>query len=176
MMLEGVLGALITPALLHALVHRMETGRKCGIRETLAAGVNRWANVFAARFVSGFWVLLGIVLLVVPGLYWMVRYSLTDEVATLDAPRSASKVMNRSAELTRGYGWKIFGVALLGSIVVLGAQFVAGMFIGLVDQWAFAAAMNCVADVAYRFYVPLLLLVYLGVRGHEAEDQVLTGS
>jgi len=52
---------------------------------------------------------------------------------------------------------------------VLGAQFVAGMVAGLVDQWAVSAAIDCAADVAYRFYVPLLLLVYLRVGGREAK-------
>lgn len=173
MIVEGIFGALVTAALLSALQHKIETGRDLGVREALARGLRRWGAVFGARFRSGLLIALGLVLLVVPGLIWTVKYSLTDEVATLDVDRSSGRVLNRSAELTRGHGWKVFGVGLLATIPVVTLQFAGGMAAGLAESWVVTALMDCVTNVVYRFFTPVMLLVYLGLggqpRGEESE-------
>jgi hypothetical protein len=160
-LLEGIFGSLVTAALLSGLAHKIRTGRDLGVRGSLSAGVERWGSVLGVRVRSGFMVVVGIFLLVVPGIVWMVRYSLTDQVATLE--RSASRTMNRSVDLVRGHGWKVFGVGLLGFITVLLPQFAGAMLAGLADSWIVTALIDCVNDVVYRFFVVLMLLVYLGI-------------
>ena len=156
---------LVTAALLHALLHKIRTGRDLGVGAALSRGVKRWGNVFGARFRSGLYILVGILLLVVPGVMWMVKYALTDEIAALDPDRSSSRVLGRSAELTRGHGWTIFAVSLLSAIPVGVLQLGGGMVSGLVDSWVVASLVDCVTDVVYRFFVPVMLLVYLGAGG-----------
>jgi hypothetical protein len=165
MIIEGILGSLVTAALLAALNHKIQTGRDLGVREALSRGLRRWGSVFGARFLTGLRIGLGILLLVVPGVIWMVKFSLTDEVAALEIDRSAGRVMNQSAELTRGHGWKILGVGLLSAIPVLLIQFAGGMASSLAGSWVVTALVDCVADVVFRFFVPVMLLVYLGLGG-----------
>ena len=162
MLVENVFGSLVTAALLTALAHKIKTGRDMGVREAFSRGVAHWGRVFGARFRSGLYIGLGLLLLVVPGVIWLVKYSLTDEVVTLEVNRSASRVLSRSAELTQGRGWKIIAVGLLAAIPVLGLQFAGGMVSALSGSWVVTALVDCVGDVGFRFFVAVMLLVYLG--------------
>jgi hypothetical protein len=162
---ESVFGALVTAALLHALSHKIRTGRDLSVREAFARGSRRWGSVFGARFRAGLWVLLGLLALVVPGLMWLVKYALTDEIATLEVNRSSKRVLNRSAELTRGYGWKICGVGLLAFLPVVTLQVAGGVVSGLAGSWVVTALLDSVNDVVYRFLTAVMLLIYLGLDG-----------
>lgn len=172
----SVFGSLVTAALLHALHHKIRTGHDLGVREALSRGAKRWGNVFSARFRSGLYILGGLLLLVVPGLMWIVKYALTDEIATLDPDLSASRVLPRSAELTRGHMWKICGVGLLAFLPVFTFQFAGGVASGFADSWVVTAVIDCVSDVVYRFLVAVSLLVYLGLNDRaEAAGHVPAG-
>jgi hypothetical protein len=159
---ESVFGPLVTAALLVALVHKIRTGRAMRFGKAFARGFKHWGSVFGARFRSGLFIGLGLLLFVVPGLIWTVKYSLTDEIATFEVDRSSTRVLSRSAELTKGRAWKIFAVGLLAAIPVMGLQFAGGVVSGLTASWVVTALVDCVADVGYRFFVAVMLLVYLG--------------
>ncbi|MEP7119794.1 MAG: hypothetical protein ABJE95_02745 [Byssovorax sp.] len=162
MMGESVFGSLVTAALLVALAHKIKTGRDLEVREALSRGFKSWGRVFGARFRAGLYICAGLLLLIVPGVIWTVKYSLTDEIAVLEVDRSGDRIMARSAELTQGRWWKIFAVGLLTMILVTAFQLAGGMVSGLVQLWWFTALVDCVTDVSFRFYVAVMLLVYLG--------------
>lgn len=163
--IETVFGALVAPAVIAALVHKLETGRALGVGAALSAGFRRWLNVFGARLVSGLMIGLWSLLLIVPGLIWAVRYSVTDPVASLEPPGKVNGVLRRSSELVKGYGLKVFGVGILALLVVFATQFVGGIVSALVEFWPVTAAMDCIYDVVYRLLTAVMLLVYLGVGG-----------
>lgn len=167
MVVESVFGSLVTAALLYALVEKMERGRTVGVKEALSAGAKRWGAVFGARFRAGLYILVGLLLLVVPGVMFMVRYALTDEVATLEVDRSGPRVLERSKELAQGKGGMILGVGVLSFLLVSVPQFMGGFLSGLVDWWVVTALIDAGVDVLYRFFVVVTLLMYLGLAGRE---------
>jgi len=174
-LIETVFGALVAPALIEALVHKLETGRALGVGAALSAGFKRWLNVFGARLVSGLMIGLGSLLLIVPGLICAVRYSVTDPVATLEPPSKVNNVLRRSSELLKGHGLKVLGVGILALLVVFTTQFVGGIVSALVEFWPVTAAMDCLNDVVYRFLTAVMLLVYLGVGGSAGPSAAETG-
>jgi hypothetical protein len=166
--IESVFGSLVTAALLSSLKTKIDTGRALSLRDAFSAAGSRWGSVFAARFRSGLFVLVGIVLAIVPGVIWLVRYSLVDEVATLEGGGRAAQTMDRSRALVRGHGWKVFWAGLVSLVVVLTIQFIGGMISGLASVWIVTAMVDSVNDVIYRFFAVLMLLMYLGLGGRGA--------
>jgi hypothetical protein len=179
MLLEGVFGSLVTAALIVALMHKIQTGRDLSVWKALSVGATRWGRVFGTRFRAGIYIGLGL-LLIVPGLYFAVKFALTDEIATLET-QSAARALSRSGELVRGHRWKIIGVSLLSMAVVFGFQVVGGFLLGFADEfmagssavWLVATLVDCLNDVTYRFFVPVMLLVYLGLaKAPDSSDPV----
>jgi hypothetical protein len=167
MAVENVFGALVSAALITALVEKLEHGRSMGVGEALSAGVKRWGAVFGARFLAGFYILFGLILLVVPGVVLSVRYALTDEVATLEPSRAASRTLARSKEVAHGRGLRLFAVGLLAMLPLILLQVAGGALGELAGHWALTAAIDCVNDLLYRFLVVVTLLAYLGSGGRE---------
>lgn len=166
--IESIFGALVTAALLSSLKTKIDTGRALSVRDAFSAAGSRWGSVFAARFRSGLFVLVGIVLAIVPGVIWLVRYSLVDEVATLEGGGRAAQTMERSKALVRGHAWKVFWAGLVSLVVVLSIQLVGGVISGLANLWVVTALVDSVNDVIYRFFAVLMLLMYLGLGGRGA--------
>jgi hypothetical protein len=165
---ESIFGSLVTAALLSSLKTKIDTGRALAVRDAFSAGGSRWGSVFSARFRSGLFVLVGLVLVIVPGVIWLVRYSLVDEVATLEGAGRAAQTMDRSRALVRGHGWKVFWAGLVSLLVVLSIGVIGGVISGIANVWLVTALVDSVNDVIYRFFAVLMLLMYLGLGGRGA--------
>ena len=64
-------------------------------------GLRNWGRVFGTRFFTGLIILLGLILLVVPGIVLAVRYCLIDEVVVLEGV-GGGDARERSRALVRG--------------------------------------------------------------------------
>jgi hypothetical protein len=174
-LLESVFGALVAAALLPALAHKIETGRDLGLRAALGGGLRRWSAVFAARFSAGLRIVVGFFLLVIPGLVLTVRYALTDEVAALEHARSAKRTLGRSQDLVQGYAWRIVAVGFVAFLPVIAVSVADGFVTALNGSWIVAALADCVNDVAYRFLLVQMLVIYLALAREKAPEEVSSG-
>src|SRR5882762_6868417 len=59
------------------------TGLRTGFRNALAAGFSSWGRMWWTRFLTGLALLVGLLLLIIPGVYLFVRLSLVEPVAVL---------------------------------------------------------------------------------------------
>jgi hypothetical protein len=75
----------------------------------------RLAALSAAGVVAGLAIVLGLLLLIVPGLFLLTRWALIPAVIVIEKGRAGDS-FDRSWELTRGYGWTVFGSLLLAFI------------------------------------------------------------
>jgi len=77
---------------------------------------------FWRMFLSGFLIfvliVLGTMLLIIPGIILAIRFSLTSFLI-VDRQYSYWTAMKESWKNTKGYGWKIFGLTILGSLVFI---------------------------------------------------------
>jgi hypothetical protein len=101
----------------------------------------------AVSILFGLGVGLGFILLIIPGLFLLVIWSVVAPVTVLERP-GAFRAFGRSRALVRGNGWNVFGVILLvflSVVVVSVAAGIAAESLGAVGrslvQWAVNAAL-----------------------------------
>ncbi len=174
---DNLLSALLDPiwgAGLVYLLARRSAGQHVSVGQALMAGTQWWGRLFAARFVAGLFVVLGLLLLVVPGVILMLRYFVLDCAVVLEGA-GVTESRARSAELTRGRKGGIFLASLLVLLVVgfvligwtvlsygiatliAGEQAVAD---GTRIAYALDLSGDCLTDLAYAMMAVLAYAVY----------------
>jgi hypothetical protein len=85
---------------------------------------------------NGILVFLGLLLLIVPGLYLWGRLIPAGAAMVAEESRKPIRMMKRSFEITRGNGWQVFGLYILvllpGAVLIIAIQQVSGIFFILV--------------------------------------------
>ncbi len=86
-------------------------------------------------------VVVGLVLLIVPGLVALVRLSFVPFLV-VDREVSPVEAVRASWDETRGYGWRLLGLFVVNVLILVGGLlvFVVGVFVGLVWAWANVAS------------------------------------
>ncbi len=74
-------------------------------------------QLIVVGFVAGIGIVLGFVLIVVPGLVLLTIWSVAAPVVVLERPPGL-RALGRSRELVRGNGWQVFGVIVALTILV----------------------------------------------------------
>lgn len=119
-----------------------------------------WFNFFLASLGYQLLVLLGIILLIIPGLYWAAKYSLVMYLV-VDKGMGVSDAFRKSDELTKGHLWQIVGFWLLSFLVNLGGMIAlgVGLFItipvtGLAQAFLYETLMGAAPAAAGAQAVP----------------------
>jgi len=112
------------------------------------------AALVAAGIVAGIGVVIGLILLVVPGLFLLTRWALIPAMIVIEK-RRAGDSFDRSWELTRGYGWTIFGSLLLAFLAYAVIQ---GIFAAVFLPLPRFAAIWIGGLVAHSVATPLIAL------------------
>jgi hypothetical protein len=119
---------LITAGHVHAVMD-LGAGRPASAASALAAAARRLTPVAAAVVLAGLGATLGLVALIVPGVYLWARWFLAAQ-AVVAENLGPIEALSRSADLVRGQWWRIFGIAIvitllagiLGAVLVLPLQ------------------------------------------------------
>jgi hypothetical protein len=74
--------------------------------------------LIAVSFLAGIGIAIGLVLLIVPGLFLMTIWSVVAPVMVIERP-GVFDTFTRSRELVRGYGWQVFGVIVVVILIVI---------------------------------------------------------
>lgn len=110
-----VVAPLIAAATIHML-QRLADGKRPHAGPSIQAGLDVFAPVFLAVLLSGAGIALGLVLLIVPGIYVAVRWYFVAQSVVIDGARS-TEALRGSWRLTDGYWFRTFGVVLLANVV-----------------------------------------------------------
>jgi hypothetical protein len=137
-----------------------------------------------AGILAGIAIAIGLVLLIVPGLYLLTIWAVLAPVIVIER-RDALEAFGRSRELVRGNGWQVFGVIL---VIFLLQLVVTGAIQAIANSVADTVAGYSVADLVVRLLVaPLSALAAAvlffelkalhgePVLGTDAEGQVTPG-
>jgi hypothetical protein len=161
-LIEGVFGPIYCGALVYVLA-QLKDGRRPSYFEAISVGLRNWGRLFSARFFAGLWIMLGLILLVVPGIVLMVRYAFIDAVVVLGGAGGDS-ARRRSAELTRGFQWQIFFSGLLFFVTFVPLGFAIRVpyeqFFPALNTMATDVAADCVLDMAYAIFQIVIFLYY----------------
>ena len=90
----------------------------------------RLPALIIAGILAGLGIALGLILLIVPGLFLLTIWSLIVPTIVLEG-KSAGESFGRSRELVRGHGWQVFGVI----VITIAAVIVASIIVGLLTFW-----------------------------------------
>jgi hypothetical protein len=100
------------------LVRDVRDGRADrSIAETYRAVQPRLPSLLVAGVLAGIGIAIGLVLLVVPGLFLLTIWSMLVPAIVLEG-RSAGEAFDRSREIVRGHGWSVFGLIIVTFLLV----------------------------------------------------------
>ena len=100
------------------LVSDIQDGRRdSSPGQLLRAATPVLGKLIMVGIVAGIGVVIGFVLIIVPGLILITVWSVAAPVVVLERPAGLG-ALRRSRELVRGSGWQVFGVILLLDILV----------------------------------------------------------
>ncbi len=116
------------------------------IREMFDGFKNNYLNIILANLLTFAIVGLGFVFLIIPGIILACRLVFVPYLV-MDKRLEPVAAVEKSWQMTRGYGWKIFGMALLAIVIVIAGLLclIVGIFFALI--WisaAFAALYHAI--------------------------------
>ena len=152
-----VLTPLSQAIMLHTAFQDM-SGRRISLSESIRAALGRWLPLIGLSICVGFGVMLGLILLVVPGIILMIMWYVAYPACIVER-LGVFASMARSSELTKGHRWSIFGMwvliaigsGVMGAVVkgVLALSGSSGLVIcGTLAWTALATAFGAVLTVA----------------------------
>jgi hypothetical protein len=154
-----VQGALVTA------VEDIRDGRSdLSLGETFQRVRPQLGSIVLAGVLAGLGVVLGLVLLIVPGLVLMTWWVLIIPVVVLERT-SAGAAFGRSRELVRGYGWNVFGVIVLTLLLLLAFEIVLAIVLSPLSGWLQSLVSNVVSGTLTAPFIALLwTLLYFRLR------------
>ncbi len=114
---------LVTATHARAVV-RLGAGEAVGVGLALRDGVAVFAVALGAIFVSLFGVMLGMIALIIPGIYLAVRWMFAGQAAAIER-RGVIAALRSSWRLTAGSWWRVLGIVI---VVFLGSA-IAGALV-----------------------------------------------
>lgn len=111
-----LVGPLVTAMVIHALL-AVADGRRPQPGAAITSGLEAFRPIFLAVLIGAAGVILGFVVLILPGLWLFVRWYFAPQAVVVDGRRSVG-ALERSAELVTGSWWRVFGVIIAATIAV----------------------------------------------------------
>ena len=132
--------------------------------ETFAAAREHLGSVIVAGILAAIGIIVGLILLIVPGLVLMTWWAVIVPTIVLEN-RSAGESFTRSRELVRGYGWAVFGVIVLVLLLLIGFQIVLSLIFTPLADWLQSFVSQIVSGtLTSPFIAVVLTLLYFRLR------------
>lgn len=122
-LISMVVGAIVMGALTRATVSASE-GKQASFGESLSAGLRVALPLIGLGIVSGLAIALGLMLLIVPGVILFLMWAVAAPALVIER-QGVFGALSRSAHLTSGERWKIFGIFL---VLMIGYGVLSGVF------------------------------------------------
>lgn len=157
------LAALAAPAAIYGLVEGFRTGKTAPLGRSLRWGCRQWSKMLWIQVKVEITITLWGALFLIPGVIAMVRLIFTEPIVAIEGDR-ASAVLERSRELSRGYGWRIFAVLVPVMIVELAGPFlVLDAIGGSAAPRPVIALVDSLLSVGGQWATVIGLMMYLGI-------------
>jgi uncharacterized membrane protein len=174
------LGALVQGALAKATLAEDE-GRQASFGECVAIGLRHALPLILVGILTGLGVMLGMFLLIVPGIILMLMWAVAAPVIVAEKA-GVIQAMSRSRELTKGARWKIFGlflVLLALALLISGVnQFILGGTSRSGLQAGFLASLSIVgiiiSMITTAVWATFQTSLYVELRNWKDGPQTLT--
>lgn len=123
--------------------------------------------LIAVSFIAGIGIIIGFILLIVPGLFLMTIWSVVAPVTVIERP-GVFEAFGRSRELVRGYGWQVFSIIVVVILIILVVAIVVAIITSGMGEGGRAAVqwvLNVLTAPLSALLVSVLYFGLLRVRG-----------
>jgi len=122
---NAVTGLLAIPLYIGLIraAHAAWNGTKLSLSQSLEGAGRLFPGMLGMNILIGLGVILGLILLVVPGVFLAMMWSIAGPLKVLEG-RAATEAMSRSAALTKNNRWAILGVYLIYTLICIAAAVV----------------------------------------------------
>ena len=149
----AIMLAMITQGALVRATTAYSEGRKASLGESAMAGLSVALPLFLLGLVSAVGIALGFLLLLVPGIILYVMWSVAAP-ALVEERLGPIEALGRSADLTSGARWKVFGLTLV--VVVL--YWLVSALVGLLTVMWYGGLANFAATGTMGMPIGYLLI------------------
>ena len=159
-------------------------GRDVDAGDSLRFGLGRIHSIIWISILFGIGVGIGLILLVLPGIWLLIAWSLALPVLIFEGIKG-SKALGRSFNLVRKHWWHTFGALLLGYILIIVVQLILPVIVELIagsieNVYLYVALLDIANALTSLFVIPLfaslVTVIYydLRVRKEGYDVQLLT--
>jgi hypothetical protein len=173
----GALIAVIISAMLQAAIMRgaalASVGDQLDVEASYRYGFRRLGSVILISILVGLAVAFGFVLLIVPGIIFLVKFSVSIPALIVE-DRRGTDAMSRSWNITKGFFWHALGVMVVAWLVTVVVSWVITAIAAIfgdfwIIQWIFSAIGQIITA---PFSALVTVLLYIDLR---ARSESLTG-
>jgi hypothetical protein len=167
LVLYAVVAPLVT-AIAVEMLKSLGAGRRPRLWPSVIAAFEAFSPLFFTLLIAAAGIAIGFVALIIPGIYLGVRWTFATQAVLLDRVRNVD-ALRRSAELTTGAWWRVFGLLLLAILVVTVATATIGLPFELGAESADSGALRTAGLVVVRtltapFFTLMATLLYFDLR------------
>jgi hypothetical protein len=153
--------AFLLQATLVKAVQDVRDGRAdLSIGETASSAIPYIWSVAAASILAGIAITIGLVLIIVPGLWLITIWAVIIPVIIIERS-GALNSFGRSRQLVRGHGWHVFGTLVLVFIILIVVDIILGIiFSGLPLVWRDGLSTVVSGTLISPFIALVVTLIY----------------
>ncbi len=156
----GLLAAYLVQAALVKAVQDIRDGRTdLSVGETLSAAVPSVAPVAGASILAGIAITIGLILIIVPGLFLITIWAVIVPVIVIERSGALAS-FGRSQSLVRGRGWNVFGTLVLVFLILIVLEIVLGAVFSFAPR-PLASGLSTV--ISGTLVAPFLALVVTSI-------------
>lgn len=134
------------------------------LADTFGQARAQLASVAVAAILAGLGIVLGLILLIVPGLVLLTWWAVIVPVVVLEN-KSAGEAFSRSRQLVRGYGWGVFGVIVLVVLLLIGFNILLSIVLAPLADWLQSFLSQFISGaLTAPFTATVLTLLYFRLR------------
>jgi len=130
------------------------TDEEISLGDILGHGLTRFFPLLLVSLLTGVCLLMGFILLIIPGLILMCVLAVTAQACVVEQ-LGAIDSMNRSVELTKGYRWHIFALYVIVLVGTWALFFIAGLVSALISPGGLP-----ISDPAATFLGNLFIMAF----------------
>ena len=159
--LVEIFAAFLLQAALVKAVQDVRDGRAdLSLGETVRAATPYFWAVAGASILAGIAITIGLILIIVPGLYLITIWAVIIPVIVLEQSGVMAS-FGRSHELVRGRGWHVFGTLVLAWLILLAVNLILGLiFAALPDALGRGLSSVISGTIVAPFIALVVTLVY----------------
>jgi hypothetical protein len=168
----GLVAAFLVQAALVKAVQDVRDGRAdLSFSETVSAAAPYIWAVAGASILAGIAITIGLILVIVPGLYLITIWAVIVPAIVLERSGALAS-FGRSRQLVRGHGWQVFGTLVLVLLILLVVDLVLGIiFAALPVLWRSGLSTVISGTLIAPFLALVVTLIYYRLSGANSDGQ-----